>query len=205
MQEGVVIVDVGVGTVLGYKALPSTALVVERSNYGVADWAGYGRIRFSRMELCLQLKKRQQFVVRLQRAQTLAASTNVVVDDDCPLLDALGNVGCALCIPDADNLELVVPHGMFSDEWLEGKMCFEFVQNNKRPGTIGAIVGEELPRHILHDLDALSDALERKLSHSKVRCSIQILMVHPVAYVLLSEPHTGMYSMVQATSNWLTS
>jgi hypothetical protein len=62
------------------------------------------------------------------------------LDGSLPLLDALGKVGLCLCIPDADNYELVVPHELFNTTVLSVEHLFSFSQSATRPGTVGSVL-----------------------------------------------------------------
>jgi hypothetical protein len=63
----------------------------------------------------------------------------VRLDATLPLLDALGREELSLCIPDADNYELVMPHALFNTAVLTVEHLFSFTQSTTRPGTVGSV------------------------------------------------------------------
>lgn len=92
------------------------------------------------------------------------------LDPDVPLLDALGHEGYCLCIPDAEQCELVVPHALLRAETLSVDVLFTLEQSAQHPFTTGRVidapplaVSRAQERQILQDATALGGCLSRLL------------------------------------------
>ncbi len=86
------------------------------------------------------------------------------LDASLPLMDSLGQVNQALCVLDADDFELVIPHCMFSPKHFDATVLFTFHENAKIPGAVGAVEGfEHLARWQLEDLRSLSEHLKGRI------------------------------------------
>jgi len=79
-----------------------------------------------------------------------------------PLMTAFGSVGLVLCLPDAENMELVVPHVLFNKQVFAAQSLFSFEQSVQRPHTTGKVVGHAVPRSILADAQALGSYLTQR-------------------------------------------
>ena len=118
--------------------------------------------------------------------------TGISSDKTKPLLDCLGEDGFCLCIPDAENFELVVPHSMFTSTVLSSELLFTLEQSATRPCTVGKVLDSPClaenraqERSILADPVLLGRALSAVLAGRglPVECT-QLLQ-------LLSLPSTG--------------
>ncbi|KAJ3265728.1 hypothetical protein HDU76_012021 [Blyttiomyces sp. JEL0837] len=90
---------------------------------------------------------------------------STTVPSDQPLLPYLGNLGIALCVLDAEGLELVLPLSMFNEEWIEIGDLFQFEESEKVPCTIGRVVGMEdvLSQGVMKDWNELCRKLNEML------------------------------------------
>lgn len=99
--------------------------------------------------------------------------------DDLPLLRACGECCIALCVPDAEGPELVLPKSMFTQEWLECEPLFTFVESASVSATVGEVVGQRLHRSVLMDWALLTETLEKQLDET--RCAALELAVEQAA------------------------
>ena len=98
------------------------------------------------------------------------------LDESMPLMDSLGELGKALCVLDAEDFELVIPHRLFSGEYFEAKVLFTFHQSDKIPGVVGSVEGfEHLTRWQLQDLRVLNDLLKTQLDSSECNELIKLI------------------------------
>lgn len=86
---------------------------------------------------------------------------------DLPLLRACGKRCIALCIPDAETLELALPKRMFTQEWVASEELFAFVESARMPATVGEVVGQRLHRSTLTDLEVLAETLAQQLDETR--------------------------------------
>jgi hypothetical protein len=77
------------------------------------------------------------------------------------LLDELGKQSFILCLPDADGLELVVPHCLFNKNWFSMEPLFEFTFGQW--ANIINVKEKIIPKHILDDNATLGHHLEESI------------------------------------------
>lgn len=106
--------------------------------------------------------------VKAQLVRDAIRSLVTPLSDDLPLMDACGERGIVLCIPDAEDYELVVPKAMFTDEWLACEVLFTFHESENVPAMVGRM--EQLPqlhRSVLLDWDRLTHTLETHVAEPR--------------------------------------
>mmetsp|Transcript_23924 Transcript_23924/g.39328 ORF Transcript_23924/g.39328 Transcript_23924/m.39328 type:complete len:227 (+) Transcript_23924:723-1403(+) len=102
------------------------------------------------------------------------------------LLDEVGRDNLFLCIPDADELELVVPHCLFSGDVFcdPPDIIFTFEQNPARPGFVDKVQQlPELSREILYNHALLVKELESHCRTHKIdtHCDQLIHLITPIS------------------------
>ena len=72
--------------------------------------------------------------------------------EGCPGIDP----AVIVCVLDAHDFELVIPHQLFHPDCLEAKVMFTFHQSTAIPSVVGSVEGfPAIPRRTVQDLDAL--------------------------------------------------
>lgn len=107
-------------------------------------------------------------------------------DAQVPLLTELGRHGVILCLPDAENFELAVPHALFNADWFRLQELYEFTF-----GPHGNVQSVTLsPRSSLSPLPAVP--------------SRDVLNDHMMLARLLSQHMEGSYEECRADSDLLS-
>ncbi len=109
-------------------------------------------------------------VSSLQKAEIAAQAANELLGlhVDCnsgSIVRQLGEGGVCLCIMDADDFELVLPHALTSQ--LEMEVLFTFRQSDKLPGMTGAVEGRDVSKAVLQDVAQLGGELGREVDGSE--------------------------------------
>ena len=116
--------------------------------------------------VCKDVRMTHVDVSSVEKAEIVATAANELLglDVDCKrgsILKQLGEAGVCLCIMDADDFELVLPHAV--EAQLEMEMLFTFRQSEKIPGMIGAVEGRNVCKNVLEDVAQLGDVLGREV------------------------------------------
>ena len=77
----------------------------------------------------------------------------------------LGEGGVCLCIMDADDFELVLPHALAVQ--LDMEVLFTFRQSDKMPGVTGAVEGRNVYKSVLEDVAQLGGELGSEVCDSE--------------------------------------
>jgi hypothetical protein len=108
-------------------------------------------------------------VASLQKAEIAAQAANDLLGlhVDCnsgSIMRQLGEGGACLCVMDADDFELVLPHALAPQ--LEMEVLFTFRQSDKLPGMTGAVEGRDVSRAVLQDVAQLGGELGKEVDGS---------------------------------------
>ena len=101
-------------------------------------------------------------VSSVEKAEIVARTAKELLglNVDCArgsIVEQLGEANVCLCIMDADDFELVLPHALAAQ--LDIETLFTFKQSEKIPGLTCAVDGRHLCKSVLEDVAQLGDAL----------------------------------------------
>ncbi|KAJ3028831.1 UNVERIFIED_CONTAM: hypothetical protein HDU68_000794 [Siphonaria sp. JEL0065] len=201
------------GTLIGFKAMPSTVFsdLTSSSKSAITDWSGiYPQLTLeqalaylpnqfdrgfnvvhivalhSRIELKLVIIDDNRFknprLSSTEKAQIVrdaftASKQLPFLDTKTPLIESVGRNSMVLCIPDAEDFELVVSHELFNSNVMEPTALFTMMSDDLV--SVKCVVEVEgLKKDVLLDHRLLSSVLETHCVESK--CTELLAMIEKV-------------------------
>jgi hypothetical protein len=174
------IAHIPAGTVIGFKALPLRSPELQCETGAESLWGGlYPQLSFqSAMDYlpnqwdmgCKDGRMADVEVSSVEKAESVAQAAKELLGlaVDCKrgsIVRQLGEGGVCLCIMDADDFELVLPHALAAQ--LEMEVLFTFRQSDKMPGVTGAVEGRNVCKSVLEDVAQLGGELGIEVCDSK--------------------------------------
>lgn len=105
-------------------------------------------------------------ITSVQKAEIIAKEVEELlgssINPQVAILEQLGKLSLNLCILDAEDFELVVPHTLLDK--LNIEVLFRFQVNHSLPGITGSVDAHPLPKHIVQDPAELGIALSQDVS-----------------------------------------
>jgi hypothetical protein len=132
--------------------------------------------------VCKDVRMADVDVSSLEKAEIVARAAQQLLGLDVDhqsgsIVSQLGDGGACLCIMDADDFELVLPHAVFAQ--LDMEVLFTLRRCDKAPGLTGAVEGRNVCKSVLQDVAQLGAELGREVDGSDC-LHVRVLLGVPV-------------------------